>query len=184
VARPLTFALGLVGVAALLTAAVGCGSSINPGGGPVDGAAMNPDVPATIFGGESDADVDADVASCTDIKASSYDLSCTSDTDCILVGGFGNSCTVCLNCPRAPINKASEQQYWADVGKAAAGALACFCTTPPIYCCVRGACQMNDVCESPTWLTNVDAGLAVADAASDEAGADSGTVDAADASAE
>ena len=135
--------------AALLVAAVGCSSSINPGGGPVDGAAMNPDVAATIFGGESDADVDASGPSCTNIQASSYDLSCTSDTDCVVVGGFGSSCTACLNCPRAALNKASEPQYWADEGKATVGILSCFCTTPPRSCCIRGICQVGDLAPEP-----------------------------------
>jgi hypothetical protein len=165
-------AIAVVFGAAMAASGGGCSRSINPGGGPGDGAAMNPDVTATIFGGESDGgDSDAG-AGCTDIQASNYDLSCTSDTDCAIVGGFGNSCIVCLNCAGAAINKASEGQYWIDQRKATAGLLPCVCPTSPSSCCVRGVCQVGDLCESPTWLTNVDADIAVADAASDEAGTD------------
>jgi hypothetical protein len=176
-------AIAVVFGAAMAASGGGCGSSIKPGG-QADGAAMKPDVTAPTFGGDSDGGDSAAGAGCTDIQASNYDLSCASDTDCVVVGGFGNPCIVCLNCAGAAINKASEGQYWIDQRKATAGLVPCVCPTYPSSCCVRGVCRVGDMCESPTGLANIDADIAVADAASDEAGADSGTIDAADASAE
>ena len=123
-----------------------------------------------IFGGDGgDSDVGA---GCTDIQASNYDLSCTSDTDCTIVGGFGNSCIVCLNCAGAAINRASEGQYWIDQRKATAGLVPCVCPAYPKSCCVHGMCTVGYVCTN-----HVPADDAAADTGANAA-MDSGVADA------
>jgi hypothetical protein len=75
--------------ATLLTAVAGCtDTSSNP-------------VQPTIC---TDADVQL-------IQASSYDQSCTTDSDCIAVGE-GNACYPCaIACTSAAINRSAESQY-------------------------------------------------------------------------
>lgn len=88
-------------------------------------------------------------AGCTDggIAASSYDQSCTIDSDCIAIAE-GNSCSLCgFNCPNAAINVGQYGKYLADIaytpadlsGQRQACSGVCGVTSAP--CCVGGACQ-------------------------------------------
>jgi hypothetical protein len=106
--------------------------------------ACNSDQP----GGSFCCAVTAD-AGCTDggITASSYDQSCTIDSDCIAVAE-GDSCSLCgFNCPNAAINVGQYGKYLADIaytpadisGQRQACSDVCRVTNAP--CCVGGACQ-------------------------------------------
>jgi hypothetical protein len=80
------------------------------------------------------------------IGTSSYDTSCSADTDCVAVG-FGNACDLCeILCPNAAISKAAEPGYRDDVAMSAAGVpfVACFCpATPQFACCKGGSCSLD-----------------------------------------
>ena len=101
------------------------------------------------------------------VQASDYDTSCTVDSDCVAVEGFGDVCILC-DCPRATINKASEPQYNADLGKVPPPhGPACFCTTPPLGpCCVGGVCQVGGLCDRSVRVGDASADTG-ADAAAD-----------------
>ncbi len=186
-ARTLAFVFGLA-AATLLTAAMGCTST---GDGVSDAAASDAHAGGdasfeasgsaclaagghcatdclTAFGPE---DCGSQAACCHDvcpadadnvpIQASHYDQSCTLDTDCVMAA-FGNTCTQCLSCPNAAINKASEPQYNADVRKALLGEHGgiscdgCFVfegrmgeAAAPYSdtCCLGGMCQYGSRCQ-------------------------------------
>jgi hypothetical protein len=109
-------------------------------------------------------------------QGSSYDQSCTVDSDCVAVG-LGNACFVCeIGCvANAAISKSAEGQYRSDVAKSPAEGADCGCPEeiPGGPCCIGGMCQFGSQCLA-------------ADAAPDTGpgATDSGTVDAADAIAE
>ena len=88
-------------------------------------------------------------AGCTagGIAASSYDQSCTLDSDCISIAE-GNSCSLCgFDCPSAAINVAGYGKYLADIayttadlsGQRQACSNVCMVKTAP--CCAGGMCQ-------------------------------------------
>jgi hypothetical protein len=130
----LALAVGLVTVATMLAAATGCGtSSADAGDGDMDGSAEA----ATV-------DANAQV-----VRASDYDQSCATDTDCLPVTE-GNVCHPSAGqCPNAAISNGAYAQYQADVDKALT-----FCDDPSACgflspaCCVGGKCQVGSQCSN------------------------------------
>jgi hypothetical protein len=126
-ARPLAFAVALVGVVSLFPAAQGC---------------------------------TGDATTCTYVYATSYDQSCTTDSDCVAVVD-GTGC-----CPNSSVNVSVQAKYTADFQKsfAACGGEAqcvglggCANIGP---CCVGGTCQMaSGSCAHPMPVGNSDACL-------------------------
>jgi hypothetical protein len=87
------------------------------------------------------------------ILASSYDQSCKSDADCVLVGE-GDACGGCqLACPSAAINVHAKGQYDADVAVTPASAQHGNCNCPEYFyfvsCCRQGVCRAGQACNSP-----------------------------------
>jgi hypothetical protein len=95
---------------------------------------------------------------CTDanvqlIQASSYDQSCTTDTDCVPISE-GNACDALFGscCANATISRAAFAQYQSDLAKTrvasctTGGRFTCNCATYPI-CCLGGSCNWG--CSSP-----------------------------------
>ncbi len=77
--------------------------------------------------------------SCT-INASSYNTSCTKDSDCVAVfsGSFcGHTCA----CENAAINVSAQAQYEADLSSE--GPPECPCPASPAVACDRGACALR-----------------------------------------
>ncbi len=92
--------------------------------------------------------------SCAAILASSYDQSCTSDSDCIVVT-VGYPCEGCgLQCGAdvGAINAGARAQYMGDVSRTPKGAVPCNCPPPPpvgnFSCCRGGQCRANNDCVS------------------------------------
>jgi hypothetical protein len=93
------------------------------------------------------------VGSCTDadIKASNYEQTCQTGSDCILVGE-GQSCSPCSLAygPYGAISRGALPQYEADVAKTPAGnvPVSCLpaCTPSPITCCRGGQCHADSLC--------------------------------------
>jgi hypothetical protein len=122
------------------------------------------------------------------IMASSYDQSCTVDSDCVGVAQ-GDSCRPCdFTCINATINTGALAKYTSDtkslpaVLAVAKGACPSSCGGPEGVCCRGGKCIRSFQC-----LNIADAGAeAQADAgdATTDAGADAATDAAADANAE
>jgi hypothetical protein len=175
-----TFARGLVGGAALLTAIAGCtSSSSNPGA--ADGAAMTPEAQSDVSLEDSSPNACID-ASVKRIQASDYDQSCTVDTDCRLIA-VGNACTPCaFDCSfGAAINVSALAQYNSDVANTPAVAAefngqTCASGCPAAFgpCCVGGKCQASTTSQCPAPAS--DAGDAAADTGAD-ADASACTVD-------
>ena len=131
-----------------------------------------------------------DAAACTGtvIHASSYDQSCTTDSDCVAVAE-GNACIACgFNCANAVINVSAQAQYRADIANTPAGSSesdpACVsgCPAEFVPCCRAGQCRTDSTCSMPA---PADAGIdATPDAASPpglvdaNAGLDTGATDA------
>jgi hypothetical protein len=94
----------------------------------------------------------SDAAGCAEIRASSYDQSCKSDSDCAMVN-VGNACVECVfACGEhvGAINVGALAQYMADVDKTPAGAALCGCglvLRPPL-CCRSGQCHADNECLS------------------------------------
>ena len=96
--------------------------------------------------------VNAD-AGCSEIEASSYDQTCTGDSDCVTVS-VGDPCMECVfACGEnvGAINASAMAQYKADVAKTPAAVAACGC---PLYlhpskCCRSGQCHADSECLSP-----------------------------------
>jgi hypothetical protein len=161
--RPLLFPFAVALAAWPL--ATGCSSSSNPGA--PDGAAPVPvtsDAQSDSPGEDSGPNACAD-ASVRTIQASSYDQSCTVDTDCRLIGE-GNACTPCaFNCPSSgAINAGALAQYNSDVANTPAVAASfngqtCFAGCPAAFgpCCVGGKCQLSTTGQCPVPDAGVDA---------------------------
>src|SRR4029077_4047401 len=88
-------------------------------------------------------------ASCKDggIRASSYNQSCTIDSDCIAIAE-GDSCSLCgFNCPNTAINVRDYGHYLADIAYTPAEisgqrqACSGVCPLRSAPCCVGGTCQ-------------------------------------------
>ncbi len=82
-------------------------------------------------------------------QGSSYDQSCTADSDCVAVG-FGDACLVCeIGCvANAAISKSAEAQYRSDVTETPANGADCGCPEglPGGPCCIGGMCQFGSQC--------------------------------------
>jgi hypothetical protein len=168
--RSLPFSFALAVALTALPLAAGCGTSSTQGA--PDGAPPVPDAQSDSPVEDSGPNACAD-ASVRIIQASSYDQSCTVDTDCRLIGE-GNACTPCaFNCPfNGAINAGALAQYTSDVANTPAVAASfngqtCFagCPSASNPCCVAGKCQLSIAGQCPA----PDAG---ADAASDSGSAD------------
>ena len=113
-------------------------------------------------------------------QGSSYDQSCTVNSDCVAVG-LGNACFVCeIGCvANAAISKSAEGQYRSDVAKSPAEGADCGCPAgiPGGPCCIGGMCQFGSQC-----LATDAAADTCADSATDgggiDAAADGGPADA------
>jgi len=102
--------------------------------------------------GQAALDVACDDPQVQTIQASSYDQSCSVDTDCVAISE-GNFCIPgAMNCTNAAINQSSKTQYLSDV----ANTNAAFCSAPancaePMVCdgnigpwCVNGKCTVSE----------------------------------------
>ena len=89
-----------------------------------------------------DAATDAARDKCT-LVASSYDQSCTSDSDCVAVW-FGDVCTTaCAGCePNGAINVSSTNAYGTDARNATDASTVCPCPPPMGHAC----CSAQGVC--------------------------------------
>jgi hypothetical protein len=81
------------------------------------------------------------------ISASSYNQSCTIDSDCRMVSS-GNYCSASCLCGGSAINAAAVAQFDEDVaktplGSGALGHLVCPCPAEPVPCCRQGVCQAS-----------------------------------------
>jgi hypothetical protein len=135
--------VGLHAVAIVAATAVytSCGGS-TVGGGAVDAATAVRN---------ADAETPLDSGDCL-ILASSYDQSCSVDSDCVTVAGttlvgFGDYCQSHCLCGGSAINKNSAARYATDVAKtplgsgAISGAGVCPCPPiPAMGCCQGGRC--------------------------------------------
>ena len=86
------------------------------------------------------------------IKASNYDQSCASDSDCVAVTE-GDFCVPGANvCPMATISKSGLAQYQADVAKTQAAVCGAFAGCPELGtpCCRSGTCQPGVSCTAPS----------------------------------
>jgi hypothetical protein len=135
--------------AALLVAALGCGSSASNGG-------LDSGADAVVREGVPSYCVDASPSqSCVaaDIHASSYDQACHADSDCLLVVE-GYACAGCSVCaPLSAINSSAFSQYEADVGKVVGpttggGGCAPCCGPVLLACCQGGQCQARTSCST------------------------------------
>jgi len=89
-------------------------------------------------------------ASVQTIRASDYDQTCQTDSDCLGVSE-GNACYPCtLGCPSTAINVAAKAQYSADVAKILAGLgggeVRCNCPASFNPCCLGGKCHADAQC--------------------------------------
>jgi hypothetical protein len=114
-----------------------------------------------IYGQSAEAVPCAD-ASAQLIKASNYDQSCQTDSDCIAVAE-GNFCRPgAADCPSTTISKSASAQYWADVEKTNAA----ICEAPisgclggaGVPCCRHGACILDCVASADTLAACAGAG--------------------------
>jgi hypothetical protein len=107
-------------------------------------------------GGKAVVTMDAGSGTCNAsapvILASSYDRSCTTDSDCLAISA-GNSCDPCaFSCPNAAINRVAYPKYMADTANLPAtlaeekGVCASSCGLEPGPCCVCGTCQEGSQC--------------------------------------
>ncbi|HEX4340769.1 MAG TPA: hypothetical protein VH062_32900 [Polyangiaceae bacterium] len=131
------------------------------------------DNPFTAAGGAAIAAALGDAAATCTILASSYDQSCTQDSDCVPVGegkGCGAPCGPL--CPSTAINVNAEATYRADLAKTPYGycGFNCGCPVSGTPRCVHGKCTQGLL-----RLIPVDAGGA------DSGDADSGRADSGDA---
>ena len=119
--------------AVLALTAAACGGAVNgdgPGGGPDGGATVGG---ATDGGGP-------DGPACAAIRASDYDQSCQTDSDCVNVFS-GDTCVLCP-CMNATINKNAAAEYHPVIPVGAPGCMY-LCATPYPPTCVNGVCAMS-----------------------------------------
>jgi hypothetical protein len=134
-------------------------------------------------GGGTTIVVQVDGATCVDVSASSFDTSCTADSDCmsIYVGQIcGGSCAGCV--PNLAINVSGDAQYEADLASiSGGGGEACPCPASSVPRCGNGTCVLcsidpNAPDQPPACIVReVDAGGDDSDASSDDTG--TGTTD-------
>jgi hypothetical protein len=92
----------------------------------------------------SDSGASADGGACV-ISASSYNQSCTVDSDCRMVSS-GNYCSPTCLCGGSAINASAVAQYNEDVsktplGSGAFGNVVCGCPAESAACCRHGLCE-------------------------------------------
>jgi hypothetical protein len=106
----------------------------------------------------SDSGASADGGTC-DISASSYDQSCTIDSDCRMVSS-GNYCAATCLCGGSAINAAAVAQFNEDVsktplGSGALGNVLCGCPAESAPCCRQGVCEGSfAACSAPANTDN------------------------------
>jgi hypothetical protein len=135
-ARHIALAVALATTFSLFEAAGGCTSTST--GAPVPAEAAGPDDGHCGVG---------------PILASSYDRSCTKDSDCVAVG-VGDACGPCdLDCPNAAISVGAQAMYLADVAKTPAGTsngCTVSCAGEVLGpCCRDGQCHADLECSGP-----------------------------------
>ena len=148
--RPLAFAL----VASSVLGACG-GRSARPEGtapltatGTTDGGVGGTDASlrgdAELAYGDAGATADAADSApvCVDVDPSTYDLSCTTNRDCIVIASGSHCDDDCL-CPDTAINMRGQARYEQTIAPLLHQGLACSCPneTPP--CCLRGQCALT-----------------------------------------
>ena len=111
------------------------------------------------------------------VQASDYDMSCTSDADCIAIA-VGNPCQeqcafVCDG-QIAAINRTAMPQYASDVARTIRPVCSCQASSGELGpgCCRGGGCSTECPVPRPTVDASADTG---ADAATPDAGADAAT---------
>jgi hypothetical protein len=92
----------------------------------------------------SDSGASADGGACV-ISASSYNQSCTIDSDCRMVSS-GNYCSAACLCGGSAINAAAVTQFNEDVSKTPLGSgvfgnVVCGCPAETAPCCRHGLCE-------------------------------------------
>jgi len=98
-----------------------------------------------------------EVTACTDanielIQASSYDQTCSADTDCVAIA-VGDACYPCIIicASGGAINRSAMASYESDVSKTIGGGetsnVQCGCPAAFFPCCRGGTCQAN--CQNP-----------------------------------
>ena len=90
----------------------------------------------------------ADGSACL-IAASDYDQSCSADSDCVRVD-FGNYCNWLCRCGGDAINRASLNQFTADIAMTplGQGRIPGVCSCGYIFgpCCRKGQCTTGGAC--------------------------------------
>src|SRR5580704_6582483 len=177
--RPVRGAFRFAASIALL--GVGCGGRTSGSGGSTSGGvgrsgtpsgsgAVTGSIVGTAGASSGMPTMDED-AGCTEIAASSYDQSCKSDSDCVLVH-VGSACGGCVfACGQnvGAVNAAATAQYIADVAKTPAGVGYCFCRfeAVPAPCCRDGQCHADDECSPLDGSTAAYTGPIEGDASTD-----------------
>jgi hypothetical protein len=110
-----------------------------------EAAHLNGGVNAGADAGAPDSAALAD--GCTVVPASRYDQSCSTDSDCVMVGEV-TACpaTRCSFCASASINRNALAQFQADIADDMASVPAretCSCPPVGLPCCRSGHCQQN-----------------------------------------
>jgi hypothetical protein len=112
--------------------------------------------------------VNADAGCSTEIRASTYDQTCMSDSDCVAVS-VGDPCEECVfacGANSGAINAGAMAQYRADVANTPAGVASCGCPSEQLMapCCRSGQCHADNECMS------LDGSTGAADASESDAG--------------
>jgi hypothetical protein len=76
------------------------------------------------------------------IKASNYDQSCSSDSDCVPIVE-GNACDTLIDCATGAIRRDAQAQYEADILGICSPHLSAPLCTGPSACCVNSVCQLG-----------------------------------------
>jgi hypothetical protein len=136
----------------------GGASAITPGTVPAaGGTSADAGDGALVFGGAPGLPFCSDVVptpSCIGggVPVSSYDQSCQTAADCVLVAEGPYACGSCGVCaPQVAINRTAVSQYLADVSRLTGpsfggGGCAPCCTPGPVACCQGGQCRAVPSC--------------------------------------
>jgi hypothetical protein len=145
-------------------------------GGSVGGQSASPDASNVVDVSADDRPISDDIAVGTDvanptgdaclsashdggtclIRASDYDQSCSTDSDCVRVAGgvpvdFGDYCQFLCRCGLDAINRGSANQYVGDVSRTPLGSgctygQICSCGFAGGPCCREHKCTTGSVC--------------------------------------
>jgi len=118
------------------------------------GAASSASTSATVIGPTTTTAVGTAIGGSCVISPSSYDQSCTVDTECALVVTADFCLAGCECVGGATINVSAVAQYIAAVantplGSGALGNSACPCPSVPAPCCRDGVCTLSGECAQP-----------------------------------